>query len=242
MNRIALISMCVFAGVFISACGTTPSQSSLTLDENFNAQTPPESDIVFDTPETVTDDQNELENVKGTTTNTQPPLTNTPRKAGMKSLSDFSPIEGTQVTLNTSKGVIVLELYRDKAPLTTLNFLTLIKDGLYDGIVFHRVIPGFMAQFGDPLSKDPSKQALWGTGGPGYAIADEFSPDLTHDSEGILSMANSGPNTGGSQVFITYGPTPHLDGKHAVFGKVTSGMDVLRQITNGDTIISATYQ
>lgn len=160
----------------------------------------------------------------------------------MKQLSDFTPIEATTVTLTTTKGDITFELFRDKAPLTTLNFLTLAKDGFYNDIVFHRVIPDFMAQVGDPLTKDTTKEAMWGTGGPGYAIADEFDPSLKHDSAGIVSMANSGPNTGGSQFFITYEATPWLDGKHAVFGKVTSGMDVLENITIGDKITSVSYK
>lgn len=159
-----------------------------------------------------------------------------------KTLADFEPIEAKTVTLETSKGTIVIDLFTEKAPLTTLNFLTLVKDGFYDGIVFHRVEPNFVVQFGDPLTKDSSKQALWGTGGPGYTIADEFHPDLTHDSEGILSMANRGPDTGGSQLFITLDATNFLDNKHAVLGKVTSGMDVVKQIEVGDTILSATFE
>lgn len=160
----------------------------------------------------------------------------------MKQLSDFETIEASQVILETEKGDITIELYRDKAPITTANFLQLVKDGFYDGIKFHRVIPEFMAQMGDPLSKDPSKKDQWGTGGPGYVIPDEFDPSLKHDAAGILSMANRGPNTGGSQIFITYGPQPHLDGKHAVFGKVTAGMDVVESLTNGDGITAARYQ
>lgn len=159
----------------------------------------------------------------------------------MKSLSDFEPITATQATIKTNKGNIVVELYPDKVPLTVTNFLTLAKSGYYDGIKFHRIIEDFMAQVGDPLTKDDSKQAMWGTGGPGYNIADEFDPSLTHSSEGILSMANAGPNTGGSQFFITYEATPWLDGKHAVFGKVTSGMDVLRQLEIGDQIVSISF-
>lgn len=170
--------------------------------------------------------------------NTQPQMEGTT----MKQLSDYAPIEATSVTLTTTKGDITFDLFRDKAPLTTLNFLTLAKDGFYDGIVFHRVIPDFMAQVGDPLTKDPSKEELWGTGDPGYSIADEFDPSLKHDSPGIVSMANSGPNTGGSQFFITYEPTPWLDGKHAVFGKVTAGLDVLQNITIGDKIVSVSYK
>lgn len=167
-----------------------------------------------------------------------------PTKKGstMKTLDDFAPIAATQATIHTNKGDITFELFRDQAPLTTINFLTLAKDGFYDGVVFHRVIEDFMAQVGDPKSKDPSLQAEWGTGGPGYTIVDEFDPALKHDSAGIVSMANAGPNTGGSQFFITFGPTEWLDGKHAVFGKVTAGMDVVNSLTIGDTIQSISYQ
>lgn len=159
-----------------------------------------------------------------------------------KELSDFKEIQATQAVFETTKGTLVLDLYREKAPLTTANFLNLIDEGFYDGMVFHRVIPGFMAQVGDPLTKDPAKEAMWGTGGPGYKIKDEFDPSLKHDSAGILSMANAGPNTGGSQIFITYEATPHLDGVHAVFGKLVEGMDVLESITKGDKIIKASYR
>jgi len=124
----------------------------------------------------------------------------------------------------TSKGTFEIELFTDEAPITTQNFIDLTNKGFYDGLIFHRVIDGFMIQGGDPDGV--------GTGGPGYQIEDEFHPELKHDSEGILSMANSGPNTGGSQFFITLAPTPWLDGKHAVFGKVTSGMDVVSAIGN----------
>ncbi|MFZ1721259.1 MAG: peptidylprolyl isomerase [Microgenomates group bacterium] len=165
-----------------------------------------------------------------------------PPQEEVKTLEDFEPIEGTTVVMTTSKGDMTIELYRDKAPLTTLNFLTLAKDGFYDGIIFHRVIEDFMAQVGDPLTKEPGTEARWGTGGAGYTIADEFDPTLKHDSKGILSMANRGPNTGGSQIFITHVPTPHLDGMHTVFGKVTEGLDVLDQIEVGDTITSITIQ
>jgi cyclophilin family peptidyl-prolyl cis-trans isomerase len=179
---------------------------------------------------------------------TNPPTANqettpkVPQKGAMKSLTDFETIPATQATITTSKGDITIELYRDQAPITTANFLNLAKSGFYNGIVFHRVIADFMAQVGDPLTKDPSKQAMWGTGGPGYTIPDEFGQGLTHDSAGIVSMANSGPNTGGSQFFITFAPTTWLDGKHAIFGKVTQGMDVLAKIQQGDTITTITYK
>ena len=99
-----------------------------------------------------------------------------------------------------------------------------------------------MVQVGDPLTKNPDMEARWGTGDPGYQIADEFHPELVHDKAGIVSMANSGPNTGGSQFFITYEATPWLDGKHAVFGEVTKGIEVLNQIKQGDKILSVSYQ
>lgn len=158
-----------------------------------------------------------------------------------KELADFKEIEATQAVFETTKGTLVMDLYREKAPLTTANFLDLIDSGFYDGIIFHRVIPGFMAQVGDPFTKDRPEQ-FWGMGGPEYRIKDEFHPDLTHDDAGILSMANSGPDTGGSQIFITYEAQPHLDGKHAVFGKLVEGMDILESIEKGDKIISASYR
>ena len=129
-------------------------------------------------------------------------------------------------TLKTQKGDIVVELYADRAPRTVENFVNLARGGFYDGTTFHRVIPGFMAQGGDPTGT--------GTGGPGYQFADEFHPTLRHDAGGVLSMANAGPGTNGSQFFITYGPTPHLDDRHSVFGRVTSGMDVLQAIRERD--------
>lgn len=122
----------------------------------------------------------------------------------------------------TSQGNFKVELFEDKAPLTTKNFITLVNKGFYDGLIFHRVIDGFMIQGGDSNGN--------GTGGPGYQIKDEFHPDLRHNAAGILSMANAGPNTGGSQFFITLAPTPWLDNKHAVFGKVIEGMDAVQRI------------
>ncbi len=177
------------------------------------------------------------------TTTSNPTNTNQLQKGTlMKTLQDFEKIEATQVTIKTTKGEMTFKLFRDKAPLTTANFLNLIKDGFYDGIVFHRVIPDFMAQVGDPLTKEPGTETRWGTGGPGYQIADEFDPELKHDKAGVLSMANSGPNTGGSQFFITHVATPWLDGKHAVFGEIIKGIEVLNQIEQGDKIISASYR
>lgn len=121
----------------------------------------------------------------------------------------------------TTKGSFRIELFEDKAPLTTKNFITLVNKGYYNGLIFHRVIEDFMIQGGDPKGN--------GTGGPGYTIPDEFHRDLKH-TEGVISMANAGPNTGGSQFFITLKATPWLDNKHAVFGKVVEGMDVVHAI------------
>ena len=126
----------------------------------------------------------------------------------------------------TERGDIVVELYADRVPRTVENFVNLARAGFYDGTTFHRVISGFMAQGGDPTGT--------GTGGPGYQFEDEFHPSLRHDAAGVLSMANAGPGTNGSQFFITYGPTPHLDNRHSVFGKVTEGLEVLRSIRERD--------
>lgn len=124
--------------------------------------------------------------------------------------------------IETTLGKISVELFAQEAPETVKNFVTLAEKGFYDGVVFHRVIPGFMIQGGDPTGT--------GRGGPGYEIADEFSPKLRHNKAGALSMANRGPDTGGSQFFITLAPTPHLDDRHAVFGQVIAGQDVVKKI------------
>jgi cyclophilin family peptidyl-prolyl cis-trans isomerase len=128
------------------------------------------------------------------------------------------------VTLQTNLGTMRAEIFQDKAPTTAKNFLSLVNKGFYNGVTFHRVIPGFMIQGGDPKGN--------GTGGPGYTIPDEFHPSLKHDAPGIFSMANAGPNTGGSQFFITVAPAPWLNGKHAIFGKLISGQDVAEKIVN----------
>jgi cyclophilin family peptidyl-prolyl cis-trans isomerase len=129
-------------------------------------------------------------------------------------------------TLSTDKGDIVLELFAEKTPVTVNNFVFLAREGFYDGTTFHRVIPDFMAQGGDPTGT--------GRGGPGYRFADEFQLSLKHDKPGVLSMANAGPGTNGSQFFITHVPTPHLNNKHSVFGQVVAGMDVLLSIPERD--------
>ncbi len=133
------------------------------------------------------------------------------------------------IRIATSKGDMYAELFEDEVPNTVANIITLAESGYYNGMRFHRIIDGFMAQGGCPNSKRGA-DGRPGTGGPGYRIADEFSPRLRHSGKGILSMANSGPNTNGSQFFICFVPTPHLDGKHTVFGKLIKGLDVLNKI------------
>jgi len=150
-----------------------------------------------------------------------------------------------RVLLKTSKGDIELELFENEAPNTVKNFIYLVQRGFYDGLTFHRVLPDFVAQAGDPSGT--------GFGGPGYAFINEVSPDLKFDREGLLAMANSGPDTNGSQFFITYAPAPQLDGGYTIFGEVISGMDIARKLAPrdpstdfglppGDEIISVTIE
>ena len=140
-------------------------------------------------------------------------------------------VNAVSAVMNTSKGTIKLQLFADKAPVTVANFVNLAKQGYYDNLTFHRVIPDFMIQGGCPLGS--------GTGGPGYKFEDECSPALRHDAPGKLSMANAGPGTNGSQFFITHVQTPWLDGKHTVFGSVMDSQDqaVVDAIVVGDTIL-----
>lgn len=141
----------------------------------------------------------------------------------------------TTATIATNKGVITLELLNDAVPNTVANFTKLAGEGFYNGTRFHRVIKGFMIQGGDPLSKDLDKAAYWGTGGPGYKFNDELTPTNRNDI-GTISMANSGPNTNGSQFFINTAANNFLDPKHVVFGRVTSGMEVVTAIENTKTV------
>jgi len=151
----------------------------------------------------------------------------------------IDPKKKYTATLKTSKGDVVIELYADKAPVTVNNFVFLAREGFYNNTTFHRVIKPFMVQGGDPTGT--------GRGGPGYQFKDEFHSSLKHNSAGVLSMANAGPGTNGSQFFITHVPTPHLDNHHTVFGRVVKGMDVVNAIperdpgrarTPGETLIS----
>ncbi len=140
----------------------------------------------------------------------------------------IDPSKTYAATIQTNRGDIVIDLYADKVPNTVNNFVALARDGFYDGVSFHRVIADFMVQGGDPTGS--------GRGGPGYRFNDEFHPELVHDGPGVLSMANAGPNTNGSQFFITHVATNWLDNKHSVFGRVRSGQDVVDAIQQGDVM------
>lgn len=144
----------------------------------------------------------------------------------------IDPKQTYTVTMQTNKGDIVLELYPQYAPKTVNNFVFLVKEGFYDGVTFHRVISNFVIQGGDPTGT--------GRGGPGYKFEDELRGNPLKHETGMISMANAGPNTNGSQFFITHSPQPHLDGKHTVFGKVTSSMDVVNAIRQGDQMVQVT--
>ena len=141
--------------------------------------------------------------------------------------------ENIKATLETNKGTIELEIFSDEVPMTAANFVNLAKRGYYNGLTFHRVIADFMVQGGDPTGT--------GAGGPGYKFGDETKPSLKHDVPGILSMANAGPGTNGSQFFITHVPTPWLDGRHTVFGKVLKGQDIVNSIAQGDKITKISF-
>jgi peptidylprolyl isomerase/peptidyl-prolyl cis-trans isomerase A (cyclophilin A) len=150
-----------------------------------------------------------------------------------KIMTDFTKQDIIKVTMNTNMGRVVLELDNKKAPITAQNFAKLASEGFYNGIKFHRVINGFMIQGGDPFTKDDSKENMWGQGGPGYKFADEKSG--LSNAPMTISMANAGPNTNGSQFFINTGNNVFLDGKHTVFGKVVSGIDVVKKIESVKT-------
>lgn len=145
-------------------------------------------------------------------------------------LMSAATVEDIPIIIKTNKGDIALTVFASKTPVTAANFLNLAKRGYYNGLTFHRVIPDFMIQGGDPTAT--------GSGGPGYRFNDEIVASLKHDKPGILSMANAGPGTNGSQFFITHVPTPWLDGKHTVFGEVTKGQDIVNKIAQGDKIES----
>ncbi|KPL80516.1 peptidylprolyl isomerase [Ornatilinea apprima] len=144
----------------------------------------------------------------------------------------IDPAKTYRVTMKTNKGTIELDLYPEHAPKTVNNFVFLVKEGFYDGVTFHRVINNFVIQGGDPTGT--------GMGGPGYRFEDELVGNPLKHETGVMSMANAGPNTNGSQFFITHSPQPHLNGKHTVFGRVVNGMDVVNAIKQGDRMLEVT--
>ena len=219
---LALSALAVFA---LAACSSSEPEEDAPAPTSMPAPTP----AATAAPASTTDMSAPTPAVRA---RPPPPPTAMPEREGPKQW-DAPPA----MVIDTSKsysavfelekgGEFTIELYADKVPNTVNNFVFLSREGYYDGVTFHRVIANFMAQFGDPTGT--------GRGGPGYRFADEFHPDLRHDSAGIVSMANAGPNTNGSQIFITFVPTPNLDGGHAVFGKVTDGMDIVNNITLRD--------
>jgi peptidyl-prolyl cis-trans isomerase B (cyclophilin B) len=157
---------------------------------------------------------------------TQPKSQGNPRQWSKPPEMEIDAQKSYTAILHTDKGDITLQLFAKETPRMVNNFVFLARQGFYDGTIFHRVIKDFMSQGGDPTGT--------GRGGPGYRFADEFHPQLRHDQSGVLSMANAGPNTNGSQFFITHVPTPWLDKKHSVFGRVTKGMEVLLSIPPRD--------
>ncbi len=166
------------------------------------------------------------------TTPSEPALTSKPMSYAAPPPMTIDTSKQYTATIETGKGNIVLELFASDVPATVNNFVFLAREGFYNGTIFHRVFPDFMAQGGDPTGT--------GTGGPGYKFADEFTKH-THVT-GALSLANAGPNTNGSQFFITYTPQHHHDGHHSVFGQLVDGMDVLKVIEKGDTIVRITIE
>ncbi len=201
---IALFFVLVIGGVGVLLFSKTGGESVSDL-YNYSANEP-ENGKVAEKPETINNNLDEEKNTK----------------------------KMTSATLKTNKGDIVIELFADMTPNTVANFTKLASENFYNGVKFHRVIKGFMIQGGDPLTKDDSKMALWGTGGPGYKFADEIKPTNKNDA-GTISMANAGPNTNGSQFFINVANNNFLDTKHTVFGKVVSGMEVVKAIESTPT-------
>lgn len=197
IRRFSFIALLVFAG-----CSSTGSQS----------QTPASSSVSTD--QTAAQKAAASETLKAAETAAVKTQTETPTTQQEEGI--------VKIKIETTMGDIYADLYEKDVPKTVENFVKLAKKGFYDGIIFHRVIPQFMLQTGDPTGT--------GMGGPGYSFDDEFAPNLRHDKPGVLSMANSGPNTNGSQFFITQVPTPWLDNRHSVFGQVTKGMDVVNSI------------
>lgn len=210
-NKIAVVFTALLVMAFLTGCGEKKETTTTTTDKKTETTTTTKTE----TKTTATDTTSKT----NTTTTTQ---TKDSTMTDTKSAGDNKTTDGDYVDMQTTMGDIVIKLYTDKAPITTANFKKLVNEGFYNGIIFHRVIDGFMIQGGDPTGT--------GTGGSKVTIQDEFGEGLKHSKKGLLSMANRGPNTGTSQFFITLDATPWLDGKHAIFGEVVKGMDVVEKI------------
>lgn len=207
-RKIAVILSVIFTAVLISGC--SDSKDTAKVDTKPVDKTTVKSDSLKTTQTEKKDTSMQNDQTKKDDS-----------KSDTSKMSD-SKSDGDIVKMETSMGTIKIKLYTDKAPITAGNFKKLVDQGFYNGIIFHRVIDGFMIQGGDPTGT--------GTSGSKETIQDEFGPGLKHTKKGMLSMANRGPNTGTSQFFITLAATPHLDGKHAIFGEVVEGMDVVEKI------------
>ncbi|GGO31122.1 peptidylprolyl isomerase [Deinococcus humi] len=225
-NAVKTTALILSALLALTACQKKADDAAAGPDETTTAATEQPAETTPATPATTTPG----EVPSGYTL--VPPLTKEPvREFTKEPAMALQDGKDYYALIDTNRGQILADLYEQETPVTVNNFVTLARDRYFDGIRFHRVIDGFMAQTGDPLSVDQDKKAQWGTGGPGYSFADEFRTKLTFNSEGVLAMANSGPATNGSQFFITFAPTDFLNGKHTIFGKVVQGDDVLPKLT-----------
>lgn len=231
------IAICIL--LLIIACTQTAkpntNQSDATKFDKPETTIPAEQEKITEQPKIVPEkNETNPESVKcisdvkecpdGSYVAREPPKCEFAQCPANKITTEATMAKNTMIEIQTTMGTMKIKLFDDKAPKTVENFKKLVEKGFYDGTIFHRVISNFMIQGGDPEGT--------GMGGPGYTIQDEFGAGLQHDKKGMLSMANSGPNTGGSQFFITLKATPWLDGKHAVFGELVEGMDVLDKIGN----------
>ena len=216
-QKLIIVLLCVYTFGFVFAAYSIMGAQNKDIDMQLE-QALEESDRVY---------QKARERNQSSATNMMSTNGNTDSNSNNK--KDI--MEQTKATLKTNKGTIVIELFADKTPNTVKNFTTLSESGFYNETKFHRIIEGFMIQGGDPLSKDDTMKARWGTGGPGYMFEDEIVSSLSN-VPGTISMANAGPNTNGSQFFINVGENTFLDGKHAVFGKVVEGMDIVEELNS----------
>lgn len=235
MKHIALFPLLTL-GLLLSACNDTSKTSSTdtvpiaslpastegsaTENDKKASETSAAAQPALTEPGKIPDGYTELE-----------PLVAAPVREFSEMPAAELPAGDLYALFDTPRGQVLIDLYEDKTPVTVNNFVQLARNRYYDGTRFHRVMDGFMAQGGDPLSADLGKKEQWGTGGPGYTFGDEIRQELTFSEPNLLAMANSGPSTNGSQFFITFEPTEFLNGRHAIFGKVASGEETLAKLT-----------